>query len=264
MKLCTQVQLLPDTQAFLIAIHRWKQLILSTHSTESKRLMASPLFLYLYFFKFERAVKSFLCLSANWDVWGDGKLVDQWSEMSYWEGKRQRETEKASDKQSCCETVRSCQAGSCPHNVTHLPPQTGCTQELPTTTTPAFSLSRTYSNKDSRALLTCHCCFEISRSSARCCWKERKEKKGGEKKEMLSLLCGHYCGRSDSMPSQETPWLCYCHRYGHSKSLQPSEINTSWPAACSLSLDADSRLIQGDRTCDLSQPSLGVLTGLGH
>lgn len=92
--------------------------------------------------------------------------------------------------------------------------------------------------------------FEISCSNAKLCWKERTQKK---KKEMLSLLCGHYCGRSDSMPSQETPWLCYCHHCGHSKSLQPSEINTSWPAACSLRLDGDTRLIQGDRTCDLSQ-----------
>lgn len=37
---------------------------------------------------------------------------------------------------------------------------------------------------------------------------------------MLSLLCGLCGGRSDSVPSQETPWLCYCHHYGHSSPLK--------------------------------------------
>lgn len=83
----------------------------------------------------------FLRLSANWDVWGNGKLVYQRWKKSHWEGKTKTEREKACDKQSCSERVRSCQAGNCPHNVIHLPPQSGCTQELPTTTTPAFSLS---------------------------------------------------------------------------------------------------------------------------
>lgn len=102
--------------------------------------------------------------------------------------------------------------------------------------------------------------FEICRNSARCCWKERKKRKNNVKPP----VCGHYCGRSDSVPSQEAPWLCCCHHYGRSKFLQPSEINTSWPAVCCLSLDEDSRLIWCDRTCDLSQQSLGVLTALGH
>lgn len=174
-------------------------------------------------------------------------------------GEKQRRKEKAGDKPSRGETIRSCQAGCCPHNVTHLPPQTGCTEELPTTTDPAFSLSHILLQRQASSshmpLL-----FEISCSSASATEKEERKRK----KELLSLLCEHYCGGSDSMPSQETAWLCHCHHYGHSKSLQPSEINTSWPGACSLSLDGDSRLIQGDRTCDSSQQSLGVLNGPGH
>lgn len=79
---------------------------------------------------------------------------------------------------------------------------------------------------------------------------------------MLSLLCGHYCGRSDSVPSQETPWLCYCHDCGHSKSLQHSEINTSWPAACSHSPDGDSWLIRGD--IPVTCPSKAWVSWLGR
>lgn len=77
MKLCTLVQLLPDTKGTLIAIHRWKQLLLSTHLTKSKRLMASPMFLYSYFLTLSEHLSCFFHLLANWVVWGDGKLVDQ-------------------------------------------------------------------------------------------------------------------------------------------------------------------------------------------
>lgn len=160
MKLCTRVQLLPDTPATLIAFHRWKQLLLSIHSTESKRLMASTMFLYSDFFKFEGAVKLFLCLLANWDVWGDGKLVDQSSKKSHWEEKNKERREKVTNR-AAVETVRSCQAGSCPHNVTHLPPQTGCTQELRAANYHScFFFSLTYSYKDRWAFLTCHCCLK--------------------------------------------------------------------------------------------------------
>lgn len=49
------------------------------------------------------AVKLLLCVSANWDVWGVGKLVDHWSKESYWEikdkeGKRRQVTNRAAGR----------------------------------------------------------------------------------------------------------------------------------------------------------------------
>lgn len=81
---------------------------------------------------------------------------------------------------------------------------------------------------------------------------------------MLRLLSGVCRGGSDSVPSHETPRPCYCHQDGHGDSLQPSEINTSRPAACFVQLGRDGSLIQGDRGGALSQQSGGVLTVLGH
>lgn len=142
MKLSTQVQLLPSALATLIAIHRWKQLLLSTHSAESKCLMTSPVFSYTDFLSASEQCSCFWVLYANWDVWGDGKLADHWSKKRRRERERKTKKEKevASDKQSRGEMLHSCQAGSCPRCVTHLPPQTGCTQELPASSAAAFSL----------------------------------------------------------------------------------------------------------------------------
>lgn len=78
-ELFTEAHLLPDTQATLIAIYRWKQLLLSTHSSRSKRLMASPMFFVLGLFKFSREHLSCFCdcvligmlgALANWSISG--------------------------------------------------------------------------------------------------------------------------------------------------------------------------------------------------
>lgn len=87
MKLCTQGQLLSDTPATLIAFRRWKQ------------VFSSPLFLYSDFLRASSwAVELFRRPPANWDVWGDGKLVHRWSRKSHREGKTKER--KRSDKWS--------------------------------------------------------------------------------------------------------------------------------------------------------------------
>lgn len=123
-------------------------------------------------------------MSEQLSCYGVALLIGMFEAMANWwisglrslpEREQQREKEKASDKWSRGETVRRCQAGSCPHSVTHLPPQTGCSQELPATS-PRFLFSHILLQRQVSSLHM-PLLFEIRRSRARCCWKERKEKK---------------------------------------------------------------------------------------
>lgn len=105
---------------------------------------------------------------------------------------------------------------------------------------------------------------QVSFSHTNATWNELYQRHVQLRREWRRRNVRHPLWESDSVASQETPWLCYCHQCGHRKSPQPSEINTSWPAACTLSLAGRSCFIQADRTGDLSQQRLGVLTWLKH
>lgn len=193
------------------------------------------MFLYSDSFSSSEQLSCFYVQASNWDVWVGGKLVDQRcrTERRETDGKR-----KESDKQSLGETLLSCQAVPCPRSVTHLPPgaHRSCQPALlplclPHTQTHVL-LQRQVSSSHMPAL------FEKVHSKARWSWTERNQEK---KKCSSSCVDISVAGVTAGLPGRHLGSAIVTST--DTESLQRSEINTSWPAACLLTLCGYSGLI---------------------
>lgn len=75
---------------------------------------------------------------------------------------------------------------------------------------------------------------------------------------MLEFSCGHYCGSGGCVTPWETPWLCFCHHYGHSMPLKLTQADR-WSAlqgwTGTLWLTQDGRKRDSPQKAPVSSPS---------